>query len=123
MDTHRGHQTMDRSRVRGNDSTIHSPSPHVSERSDDEITRSWTRWTVCGPASYNVKSSVSKVLGGRPIGRTPDSGSGYPGSSPGLPANLFNELAKAPPSNLRTLGNRMRLLPRRACGARGLFAR
>ena len=31
-------------------------------------------------------------MGGRPIGRTPDSGSGYPGSSPGLPANLFNEL-------------------------------
>src|SRR6266699_3168639 len=26
-------------------------------------------------------------MGGRPIGRTPDSGSGYPGSSPGLPAN------------------------------------
>jgi hypothetical protein len=34
-------------------------------------------------------------MGGRPIGRTPDSGSGYPGSSPGLPANLFNGLAKA----------------------------
>src|SRR2546429_5167520 len=33
-------------------------------------------------------SSVYAVLGGRPIGRTPDSGSGYPGSSPGLPANL-----------------------------------
>src|SRR5258708_28474461 len=30
----------------------------------------------------------SSPLGGRPIGRTPDSGSGYPGSSPGLPANL-----------------------------------
>jgi hypothetical protein len=28
-------------------------------------------------------------VGGRPIGRTPDSDSGYPGSSPGLPANLF----------------------------------
>ena len=34
----------------------------------------------------------SSLLGGRPIGRTPDSGSGYPGSSPGLPANLFNKL-------------------------------
>ena len=31
----------------------------------------------------------SCLLGGRPIGRTPDSGSGYPGSSPGLPANLL----------------------------------
>src|SRR5579859_892587 len=31
----------------------------------------------------------SSLLGGRPIGRTPDSGSGYPGSSPGLPANLL----------------------------------
>ena len=29
------------------------------------------------------------LLGGRPIGRTPDSGSGYPGSSPGLPANSY----------------------------------
>src|SRR5437660_780278 len=38
-----------------------------------------------------------RVLGGRPIGRTPDSGSGYPGSSPGLPANLFYGLAKALP--------------------------
>ena len=28
-------------------------------------------------------------MGGRPIGRTPDSGSGYPGSSPGLPAKSF----------------------------------
>src|SRR5712692_1249985 len=28
-------------------------------------------------------------LGGRSIGRTSDSGSDYPGSSPGLPANLF----------------------------------
>ena len=28
----------------------------------------------------------SSPLGGRPIGRTPDSDSGYPGSSPGLPA-------------------------------------
>src|SRR6266478_1249336 len=37
----------------------------------------------------------SSPLGGRPIGRTPDSGSGYPGSSPGLPANLFNYLARA----------------------------
>ena len=27
------------------------------------------------------------LLGGRPIGRTSDSGSEYPGSSPGLPAN------------------------------------
>ena len=34
-------------------------------------------------------------LGGRPIGRTPDSDSGYPGSSPGLPANLFNELIRS----------------------------
>src|SRR6266850_7628754 len=30
----------------------------------------------------------SSPLGGRPIGRTPDSGSGYPGSSPGLPAKI-----------------------------------
>jgi hypothetical protein len=29
----------------------------------------------------------SQRLGDRPIGRTPDSESGYPGSSPGLPAN------------------------------------
>jgi hypothetical protein len=37
-------------------------------------------------------------LGDRPIGRTPDSESGYPGSSPGLPAILFswskNKLAR-----------------------------
>ena len=32
--------------------------------------------------------SFSPRLGGRPIGRTPDSDSGYPGSSPGLPANI-----------------------------------
>ena len=38
----------------------------------------------------------SQRLGDRPIGRTPDSESGYPGSSPGLPAKLFHELAKAP---------------------------
>ena len=31
----------------------------------------------------------SQRLGDRPIGRTPDSESGYPGSSPGLPAKLF----------------------------------
>ena len=30
-----------------------------------------------------------------PLGRTQVSGSGYPGSSPGLPANLFNYLARA----------------------------
>jgi hypothetical protein len=29
------------------------------------------------------------VLGGRTIGSTSDSGSDYPGSSPGLPANPF----------------------------------
>jgi hypothetical protein len=33
-------------------------------------------------------SSRFPQLGGRPIGRTPDSGSGYPGSSPGLPAKF-----------------------------------
>src|SRR5437870_13660835 len=33
-------------------------------------------------------SSVYAVLGGRPIGRSPAASSGYPGSSPGLPANL-----------------------------------
>ena len=44
------------------------------------------------------------LLGGRPIGRTPDSGSGYPGSSPGLPANLFNGLAKALPQTWEHLG-------------------
>src|SRR6202022_3237760 len=32
----------------------------------------------------------SSPLGGRPIGRTPDSGSGYPGSSPGLPAKMLS---------------------------------
>jgi len=34
----------------------------------------------------------------------PDSGSGYPGSSPGLPANLFNGLAKALPQTWEHLG-------------------
>ena len=37
----------------------------------------------------------SSPLGGRPIGRTPDSDSGYPGSSPGLPANRFGMLRKS----------------------------
>jgi hypothetical protein len=36
------------------------------------------------------------MLGGRTIGSTSDSGSDYPGSSPGLPANLFSELARSP---------------------------
>src|SRR5215469_15911378 len=47
------------------------------------------------------------LLGGRPIGRTPDSGSGYPGSSPGLPANLFNELAKVLPPPWEHLGTEL----------------
>jgi hypothetical protein len=44
-------------------------------------------------------------LGGRPIGRTPDSGSGYPGSSPGLPANLFNYLGAS--SHFRDANSRL----------------
>ena len=36
-----------------------------------------------------LRIAVFLPLGGRPIGRTPDSDSGYPGSSPGLPAKLF----------------------------------
>src|SRR5215831_11608884 len=43
-------------------------------------------------------------MGGRPIGRTPDSGSGYPGSSPGLPANLFNGLARVLPQTWKHQG-------------------
>ena len=41
----------------------------------------------------------SSPLGGRPIGRTPDSDSGYPGSSPGLPANHSHSMGY-PPSYL-----------------------
>jgi hypothetical protein len=47
------------------------------------------------------------MLGGRPIGRTSDSESDYPGSSPGLPANLlesmrgFTPAAASPLSRLR----------------------
>ena len=45
--------------------------------------------------SVAVPFFSSQRLGDRPIGRTPDSESGYPGSSPGLPAKLFHELVKA----------------------------
>ena len=41
-------------------------------------------------------------LGGRPIGRTPDSGSGYPGSSPGLPAK-FHRIGRRPVTDFRIL--------------------
>src|SRR6267378_2418868 len=38
--------------------------------------------------------SVSAATGGRSSnGRTPDSGSGYPGSNPGLPAKSFQQLS------------------------------
>ena len=40
--------------------------------------------------------AVFPRLGGRPIGRTPDSGSGYRGSSPRLPAILLVSMAGAP---------------------------
>src|SRR5947209_18009877 len=43
--------------------------------------------------SFPGLAEADPRMGGRPIGRTPDSGSGYPGSSPGLPAKLFNSLA------------------------------
>jgi hypothetical protein len=54
------------------------------------------RRIVAAPVIGNLLRFLfsSHRLGDRPIGRTPDSESGYPGSSPGLPANLFNELAK-----------------------------
>ena len=44
---------------------------------------------AAGTAGRAAILFCSSPLGGRPIGRTPDSDSGYPGSSPGLPANLL----------------------------------
>ena len=46
-------------------------------------------------------------LGGRTIGSTSASGADYPGSSPGLPANLLESVAQAPSSRqiLRNLEN------------------
>ena len=44
---------------------------------------------AAGTAGRAAIPFCSSPLGGRPIGRTPDSDSGYPGSSPGLPANLL----------------------------------
>jgi hypothetical protein len=41
---------------------------------------------AAGTAGCVTIPFYSSRLGGRPIGRTPDSESGYPGSSPGLPA-------------------------------------
>jgi hypothetical protein len=45
---------------------------------------------AAGTAGCATIPFYSSRLGGRPIGRTPDSESGYPGSSPGLPANLLD---------------------------------
>ena len=45
-------------------------------------------------------------LGGRSIGRTSDSGSDYPGSSPGLPANPFSQFQfSGPQSSGKLLGS------------------
>src|SRR5580698_8707041 len=52
--------------------------------------------TVCRA----VRRAVS-VLGGRTIGSTSDSGSDYPGSSPGLPANS-SILATVTPRSIHT---------------------
>ena len=43
---------------------------------------------------YDTRKGSTNQLHARFL---PDSGSGYPGSSPRLPANLFNGLAKALP--------------------------
>jgi hypothetical protein len=48
---------------------------------------------AAGRAGRAAIPFCSSPLGGRPIGRTPDSDSGYPGSSPGLPANYFQSLS------------------------------
>ena len=50
----------------------------------------------------------AELLGGRPIGRTPDSESGYPGSSPGLPAKFF--LADIPPNYPELCGKNLEIL-------------
>jgi hypothetical protein len=44
---------------------------------------------AAGTAGCVTIPFYSSRLGGRPIGRTPDSESGYPGSSPGLPAKFL----------------------------------
>ena len=58
------------------------------ESGEPERSLHWTS-SFAGLLRVTLECFVA-LLGGRPIGRTPDSGSGYPGSSPGLPANLFN---------------------------------
>jgi hypothetical protein len=49
---------------------------------------------AAGTAGCVTIPFYSSRLGGRPIGRTPDSESGYPGSSPGLPAKYLVEPAE-----------------------------
>jgi len=49
---------------------------------------------AAGTAGCVTIPFYSSRLGGRPIGRTPDSESGYPGSSPGLPAKYLVEAAE-----------------------------
>jgi hypothetical protein len=51
---------------------------------------------AAGTAGRAAFPFCSSPLGGRPIGRTPDSDSGYPGSSPGLPANLLVSVGYLP---------------------------
>jgi hypothetical protein len=53
--------------------------------------RLWPGKVIQGRA-YGPFFLLAGVLGGRTIGSTSDSGSDYPGSSPGLPANLLSEI-------------------------------
>ena len=53
--------------------------------------RLWPGKVIQGRA-YGPFFLLAGVLGGRTIGSTADSGSAYPGSSPGLPAKLLSEI-------------------------------
>jgi hypothetical protein len=46
------------------------------------------KWKMYRALLFLSTNSIN-MLGGRTIGSTADSGSAYPGSSPGLPATLF----------------------------------
>ena len=53
--------------------------------------RLWPGKVIQGRA-YGPFFLLAGLLGGRTIGSTSDSGSDYPGSSPGLPAKLLSEI-------------------------------